>query len=194
MNTDISVSAQPNTQRRSVAGVRGWLLFFLIVLIWRIYVFIRVDGNQVRLFFEWGLNWPLWVITSRSVLYAFEILLPLWIIYVLLTKRMYAVKWAKSLILLAPLTAFISLFHDSSLSLFDFKFRFLLTLLSFSVPWFLYFTKSKRVRNTYMFTEKLLPSTVDCPFCAAELELSTDERASRNVLCPECQRLIQEKG
>ena len=187
-HTDSSSIATPH---RPPSGVAGWLLAFAVVVFWRILMFVRMDGQGVLLLLERWTYWQVWIVVARLFLYTLETILPVAIIYVLLTKRRNAVRWTKFFIVSAPLTGFVGYFHDSPMSIYDFKFRILLTAITFSIPWYVYFSRSKRVRNTFLFTESLLPRRIDCPSCFAELELSDDERKSRNVACPECNKEIR---
>jgi len=55
-----------------------------------------------------------------------------------------------------------------------------------------YYCKRPECQLIYKEETKLdlLPSTVDCPACSSELELTDTERASRKIHCPECQAFI----
>jgi hypothetical protein len=173
-------------------GITGWLLIFIVLLPFRVFIFITTESSSVYALLRYGLNWPLWVIISRALLYLLETALPLWISYLLASKHAHAVIWTKVFLALSPLTIAISYFHDHPFSLFySLESRVFLTLFAFAIPWFVYFSKSKRVRNTYMFTKVILPSKINCPFCSVELALSDVERTARSVECPECHGQIE---
>ena len=60
------------------------------------------------------------------------------------------------------------------------------------MPIILYILRSKRVRNTFMFYEKILPKHIICPFCLSNQHPNNDERLNKKLDCTICGKNISE--
>jgi hypothetical protein len=172
-------------------GIKGWLKFWIIIMgYFSILIILGLISKIVKV--NSILNQFNTLFTFLLILKWIYLLTFVCLTYMLIKKRKRAVEFTKIFFVSSPFLITLYLgtidYFSSYSEIFQIEnlgFYFLSTV-AISLPPFLYFSKSERVKNTYLLTEKKFPMGLNCPFCMEELELNEEEQLSKNVVCPNC--------
>jgi DNA-directed RNA polymerase subunit RPC12/RpoP len=172
-------------KEKDLYGINGWLSFFVFILF--------SIGTYHLLFGLWELfgqlldRFP----TSFSVMVILCSAAPLYILNQLYARNQNIISLTRKYILAFP---FIWAFWDMFLAQFNFTQHIInailisiaLNVITFTIPWYIYFAKSKRAKNTFGYEGKPMPEVIKCPNCGVEILLYPDEQRNKPVTCPAC--------
>ena len=176
------------------SGIRGWLAVFVGTLLLYSWVWVKPELGRWSLTLYEATHWKVQYAIPLVVGNLFSIFMPPFVVYALFRRRTWAIRSAKVFLVLLPIVAGLYSYQlKSSYGLFDFPFA-MITSSVFSLVWFLYITKSRRVQYTYLFTNASFPPTLWCPQCGSTIALDKEERSKMQVECPECGLAIDKEN
>lgn len=175
-----------------IRGFRGWLL--VLIIFFGLYSWGWLSSS-VQNFSKWIYRFNYWEIgysLLSSIFHLFNIIVPLYLIYLLIRKKRNVILFSKIFFLTAPVINIINeyLFNPYSVLILDSGLFVTISSLGISIIWLSYLTKSVRVANTYLFTENKFPRIFDCPLCFERIEVDNHERIKKVAVCTACSGTI----
>lgn len=169
-------------------GIRGWLLVLIIFLGFYSWGWL---SPSVQNFSMWIYRFNYWEIAYSllsSFFHLFNIIVPLYLIYLLIRRRRNAVLFSKIFFIAVPVFNILNeyIFNRYSVLILDSGLFVIVTSLSIGLLGLLYLTKSVRVANTYLFSENKFPRIFQCPLCFEKIEVENYERIQKVAVCPAC--------